>query len=224
MRAKPLMAARAPGSRMASGRLHRARPKPSVQSAGTGTVITLVGARRRAAAGSPPRRGRRRPGRVALQRHRRGRLDGYHRPVGGLVGPGAGLDVDDRPGVAEGRVHGGRDARVRPPVGGVAAADRVVADAAGRHPAHQRLQLGPRGEPVPAGHDELRGAEGRGQAGRMGRKARARVPIAARRCWSSALASRRRCSRSGRAGSAEVMVDHLAGGSTGPRESSTGGW
>src|SRR6202012_4882907 len=45
------------------------------------------------------------------------------------------------------------------------------------------------------------------------------------RSWpSSSLASRRRCSRSGCAGSAEAIVNHLPDGSTVRVRSSTGGW
>ena len=58
--------------------------------------------------------------------HHLGGLDGSHLALGGLVGTGAGADVEDAAGVAEGHFDAGGDPWVRAPHLAVADADPVV--------------------------------------------------------------------------------------------------
>ena len=69
----------------------------------------------------------------ALGEHDGRRLDGDDPAAGGLVGAGAGPDVEHRPGVAEGPLELGDDAGVAAAVAGVPAADPLV-ELTGRHP------------------------------------------------------------------------------------------
>jgi hypothetical protein len=73
-----------------------------------------------------------------LGAHRGRRLDRGDLPVGRLVGPGARADVDNRPRVAQRRVHVGGEPRVGPALHGVAGAARLVVKVACQPRLHER--------------------------------------------------------------------------------------